>query len=76
MHKQAFFSERYRGCIFSEISTELKSVFSNLQAEIPTSSCDYLVKNFYLKLSGLACPIELSAAIDIICICPIQYSSL
>ena len=37
LHIQAFFSERYKGSIFSEICIELKNIFSILTTEIPTS---------------------------------------
>lgn len=75
LHIQAFFSEMYKGSIFSEICTELKNIFSTLKTEIPTSLYNYLVKNFYLKLYDLACPIWLSAVMEMVCICDVQYNS-
>lgn len=69
------FLRRVQGSIFSEICIGLKNTFSTLETEIPTSLYNYLVKNFYLKLCDLACLIWLSAVMEMVCICDVQYNS-
>lgn len=68
------FSQKGTGIVYFLRSkkSDLKNIFSTLQTEIPTSPCNYLVKNFYSKLDGPACSIELSAGIEMVCIYAVQ----
>lgn len=68
------FSQKGAGVIyFWDRKNQIKkNVFSNLQTEIPTSPCNYLVKNFSSQCGGPACSVELSAAIEGVGISAVQ----